>query len=144
MGPQLYRCGNAISKFRNPVEEFELQWGCNFIVAGICHVTACLPPYLQKRCFNGAATSLLRKYNILTTAGMAEMGLQWGRSFIVAEIPSFPAWSPGWSPRFNGAATLSLRKLPDHRYAVHLVPLASMGPQLYRCGNRPDAIRNPG
>ena len=37
---------------------------------------------------------------------------------------------------FNGAATLSLRKLSTghhHRYACHN---ASMGPQLYRCGNQ--------
>ena len=37
--------------------------------------------------------------------------------------------------RFNGAATLSLRKLIDRVGAAPQEGNASMGPQLYRCGN---------
>ena len=85
--------------------------------------------------------------------------LQWGRNFIVAETRcSGPSNSPAVR-RFNGAATLSLRKQDNsHDLYGRLVPLqwgrnfivaethtytpkdiiqllASMGPQLYRCGN---------
>ena len=59
--------------------------------------------------------------------------LQWGRNFIVAETRPPPGPSP-WGARFNGAATLSLRKLPSPHNAVQ-GRAASMGPQLYRCGN---------
>ena len=109
-----------------------LQWGRNFIVAETIHIT----------------------YHIL---GMSE--LQWGRNFIVAETTSrCPTCSSAWT-RFNGAATLSLRKhcvwWSERRKSPRLqwgrnfivaetIPYvasvppggnASMGPQLYRCGN---------
>ena len=84
--------------------------------------------------------------------------LQWGRNFIVAE--TYRTCTPtSQQPRFNGAATLSLRKLREP-HAPHVVTVygfngaatlslrklatldsllgggvASMGPQLYRCGN---------
>ena len=90
--------------------------------------------------------------------------LQWGRNFIVAETRPTPARWWWWSRRFNGAATLSLRKRlhdPDwyrkqdslqwgRNFIVaetgHLHELAdrdvaaSMGPQLYRCGNSPPQV----
>ena len=42
--------------------------------------------------------------------------------------------------RFNGAATLSLRKSDDVQGRQRHGSLASMGPQLYRCGNEPRDI----
>ena len=108
MGPQLYRCGNAIG-----------------------HATVVEPSVG----FNGAATLSLRKRSRPSTGAalgrVASMGpqlyccgnmkyrlflqlkgqLQWGRNFIVAEIHMGRHW-----------------RHSDHD--------ASMGPQLYRCGNQ--------
>ena len=112
-----------------------LQWGRNFIVAEIENANSCRLPWLTS--------------------------LQWGRNFIVAEIhPPHERHEGQWvasmgpqlyrcgntarqSPRstrasrFNGAATLSLRKCPAAQRHAFGLQLASMGPQLYRCGNSP-------
>ena len=64
------------------------------------------------------------------------IGLQWGRNFIVAEIPNRAANRMSSRCRFNGAATLSLRKYRGTRGERGDLPQASMGPQLYRCGNQ--------
>ena len=93
MEPQLYRCGNYEVGEGHPAYPFVLQWGRNFIVAEI-----------------------LRAFQALFD--MEE--LQWGRNFIVAEIlrgQDLHLYQPSC---FNGAATLSLQKLPDHRYACIL------------------------
>ena len=156
MGPQLYRCGNprttrtttsTITCFNgaatlslrkqtlsilHSLHSTGLQWGRNFIVAEIhSHAagrlgadTASMGPQLY-RCgnisahsepsgppagFNGAATLSLRKSLMYISCIYNRFQLQWGRNFIVAEIP--PGLAPGG------------RRRP-----------ASMGPQLYRCGN---------
>ena len=132
MGPQLYRCGNCSRKISCTVESASLQWGRNFIVA---------------------ETRLLSPRNCLIPS------LQWGRNFIVAEtndiaapnscsISSFNGAATlslrkprprrrrsALSSSFNGAATLSLRKRVGLVYLLDQISLASMGPQLYRCGN---------
>ena len=86
-----------------------LQWGRNFIVAEI--YTKGFDKYLRQ-------------------------ALQWGRNFIVAEMSSSLRMQPAAPPRFNGAATLSLRKSGWWGNWLSLLK-ASMGPQLYRCGNNP-------
>ena len=137
MGPQLYRCGNGQMNSGAARAQVRLQWGRNFIVAEIHS--------------QGFGTGVLTV-------------LQWGRNFIVAEI-TFPPRRPiPGTSRFNGAATLSLRKF-DALYMCkwfhgglqwgrnfivaemrHIAPilqallLASMGPQLYRCGNLPTMV----
>ena len=83
MGPQLYRCGNIISSSHSAISHFSLQWGRNFIVAEI-----------------GLIPLILRQTTML----------QWGRNFIVAEIRTPHNAKPHHEKRFNGAATLSLRK----------------------------------
>ena len=107
MGPQLYRCGN-LRGFFNPIST--LVDGFN----GAATLS------LRKRdrscgslgtsaCFNGAATLSLRKRAARWIWAHSPV-LQWGRNFIVAET-------------------------------IHITPIhyhcrfASMGPQLYRCGN---------
>ena len=131
MGPQLYRCGNSRNPSCAPQSSKSLQWGRNFIVAEIRLANtsfaavwnASMGPQLyrcgngvpdpvwdqEKRCFNGAATLSLRKF------------------YNRGHTPYDPA-------SFNGAATLSLRKCPG-KHRAQIVALASMGPQLYRCGN---------
>ena len=64
--------------------------------------------------FNGAATLSLRKYRYACWIKPATPWLQWSRNFIVAEIP--------------------IRLLDQTSHTM-----ASMEPQLYRCGNQ-DAI----
>ena len=85
-----------------------LQWGRNFIVAETYWYRHSLSP--QYRRFNGAATLSLRKLIAEGTMACIE-------------------------PRFNGAATLSLRKLQEASGSGRRAYAASMGPQLYRCGN---------
>ena len=135
-----------------------LQWGRNFIVAEIRHAhgictpagNASMGPQLY-RCrnmpttishhdvrplrFNGAATLSLRKLPPFFIICMELDTLQWGRNFIVAEIYQWLSTYRWQWHSFNGAATLSLRKL--HFLFINKINhlIASMGPQLYRCGN---------
>ena len=107
MGPQLYRCGNPAQSMPWYGKITALQWGRNFIVAEISPYTS-KTQHISR--FNGAATLSLRKFKTATVATPATGMLQWGRNFIVAEI------------------YLS-------RLSNSINTLASMGPQLYRCGN---------
>ena len=108
MGPQLYRCGNAGG------------------------MMTCFPPC---SCFNGAATLSLRKCEAyLLRSGGTEL-LQWGRNFIVAEISTFLAesWEDAllqWGRNFIVAEICTVHEMHG------LIRDASMGPQLYRCGNQ--------
>ena len=85
-----------------------LQWGRNFIVAEIglswmgflCSSVASMGPQLY-RCGNYRRT----RRGVATSSE-----LQWGRNFIVAEMPRRWSRRPCRRRRFNGAATLSLRK----------------------------------
>ena len=109
MGPQLYRCGNLKKRGINSYMSNLLQWGRNFIVAETRGRSRSRWP--SSSCFNGAATLSLRK---LCTG--ARQPIKSRR-------------------RFNGAATLSLRKLGTGPRCTRGCRHASMGPQLYRCGN---------
>ena len=110
-----------------------LQWGRNFIVAETPvrasepehNQIASMGPQLYRcgnrtcrcrvplpaRCFNGATTLSLRKLAVLVVKYRQYAKLQWGRNFIVAETT-----------------------LPNPTRALN--QRASMGPQLYRCGNQ--------
>ena len=156
MGPQLYRCGNANRCLRtcrrspgfngaatlslrkreagegNPAWPFVLQWGRNFIVAEIGwprHTAARSPTS-----FNGAATLSLRKCENDTIDTDSITLLQWGRNFIVAEmyynaVHGAMAWALQWGRNFIVA------EIQDGRIPGVPHSQASMGPQLYRCGN---------
>ena len=162
MGPQLYRCGNSERQSTAP-QRVMLQWGRNFIVAETSTMA-----------LEATTTSLLQwgRNFIVAETGTLILGntsfdcrLQWGRNFIVAETRHNPRslrrlviasmgpqlYRCGNLPpptrsmygiiRFNGAATLSLRKLAFSA-DVRRTFLASMGPQLYRCGNTPTSMRS--
>ena len=179
MGPQLYRCGNLPQD--NPIRRVTLlQWGRNFIVAEIlpyftrskfvwalqwgrnfivAEIWQCRHhQWFRCRSFNGAATLSLRKYvkeytfkpssigfngaatlSLRKCAGQAirptgGCTLQWGRNFIVAEIGE-RCQGPGSCRTASMGPQLyrcgNLPPQPAYFYAVD----ASMGPQLYRCGN---------
>ena len=116
MGPQLYRCGNLDYTEEAQRDPYTLQWGRNFIVAE----TRCPAPRSTGRSsFNVAATLSLRKPFHQMHHPVNGLPLQWGRNFIVAET-----W---W-------VTTGRR---------HDIP-ASMGPQLYRCGNSPPRTATSG
>ena len=132
MGPQLYRCGNVDADGPPWPHIWLLQWGRNFIVAetwtarstaigagtsfiGAATLSLRKPaaPSIRhsvKRRFNGAATLSLRKLTSFLIGSYGLDVLQWGRNFIVAETGG------------------------RHR-RLHQGTGASMGPQLYRCGN---------
>ena len=130
MEPQLYRCGNLVSD----------------------------PKVGAMTCFNGAATLSLRKfdpglmqelYDWALQWGrnfiVAEMGggvysnrftfvLQWGRNFIVAEINQRTSERSG-NPQLQWGRNFIVAEIRSRPYAGTLRLGASMGPQLYRCGN---------
>ena len=109
--------------------------------------------------FNGAATLSLRKCEEFQQQTSTYKALQWGRSFIVAEMRPRTRRPQRTSSGFNGAATLSLRKcrggshgpffplplqwgrnfivaeISRSSFSVDVNCRASMGPQLYHCGN---------
>ena len=155
MGPQLYRCGNVPGELPHLGRTAVLQWGRNFIVAempadqhggrvehqlqrGRNFIVAEIS-YRTRVCvmelrLQWGRNFIVAEISYRTRVCVMELRLQWGRNFIVAEISYRTASFAG--PRsFNGAATLSLRKY-SYLPAPSL-PLtgASMGPQLYRCGN---------
>ena len=112
MEPQLYRCGNeswpsaregTVSGFNGAATLSLRKFGARSRAGG---------PHDPG--FNGAATLSLRKSAVHRSRRTAEgVWLQWSRNFIVAEIRTgsrVPA-KRGSIPCFNGAATLSLRKL---------------------------------
>ena len=90
---------------------------------------------IRIQCFNGAATLSLRKLPLELCHLTLTLELQWGRNFIVAETGCLPDLCRCHAPGFNGAATLSLRKWRPAQNACLSLSCASMGPQLYRCGN---------
>ena len=93
MGPQLYRCGNDGRRHE-----------------GDHRLDASMGPQLY-RCGNAS--------QLQPEPGRA-CALQWGRNFIVAETaPPLQSCSPPWQ-RFNGAATLSLRKQSGPSDALQL------------------------
>ena len=109
MGPQLYRCGNGKS------------------IRGIAPPDfASMGPQLY-RCGNA---------KVPLTLPTASFLLQWGRNFIVAEISRRARRRCSRMRCFNGAATLSLRKSVRAAFSRDKSQFASMGPQLYRCGNK--------
>ena len=132
MGPQLYRCGNGEPP-RLPLNAFigfngaatlslrkflgalrSASSASSFNGAATLSLRKCQTrpdTSLRQCCFNGAATLSLRKLESKHFAVCGKCGLQWGRNFIVAEI-----------------------FLLGFRHFFHVV--ASMGPQLYRCGNK--------
>ena len=119
-----------------PSKWVTLQWGRNFIVAEMR--LRALRVRFSVQGFNGAATLSLRKCtaserhsphtSMRRFNGAATLSLRKSTSRNYSTLAK--------SPSFNGAATLSLRKCTifstkDRQPSV----LASMGPQLYRCGN---------
>ena len=116
-----------------------LQWGRNFAVAET-RIIHRVDQLLSER-FNGAATLQLRKHDARIDRCYDYGGLQWGRNFAVAETWYLMAYAYTMIPasmgpqlcscgngewekanvsgkcRFNGAATLQLRKLPQYGHA---------------------------
>ena len=133
MGPQLYRCGNITNSNDFGIRIHTASMGPQLYRCGnpdlelktVSAIEASMGPQLY-RCGNPGIGADTEK----TLAK-----LQWGRNFIVAEILLLASAAPGSLVRFNGAATLSLRKYAGYGQPITQIE-ASMGPQLYRCGNR--------
>ena len=180
MGPQLYRCGNSDTTDMEITAVTKLQWGRNFIVAETQYRE--YNNHYRNICFNGAATLSLRKLVVDIESHAESQQLQWGRNFIVAETYHIFQYTPSshplqWGRNFIVAETtctiiiyntmctlqwgrnfIVAETYATHPAAKHPTPLqwgrnfivaeteprphlplnlhyASMGPQLYRCGN---------
>ena len=142
MGPQLYRCGNWPLIDVTATVLHTLQWGRNFIVAEMSVEAKYRSDDIKLQWGRNFIVAEIRNYLICLYYPFSV--LQWGRNFIVAEIGQSVRPITCRESCFNGAATLSLRKYADVLDGLRLHLIASMGPQLYRCGNggrRPHPLR---
>ena len=108
MGPRLFRRGNRKRKITSWPQSM-LQWG---------HVFSDVE--IQFRELSGEKTSLL----------------QWGHVFSDVEIIGFLTRSRMRLRRFNGATSFQTWKLETKKPSCLVIVIASMGPRLFRRGNR--------
>ena len=158
MGPQLQRCGRG----DNGCDAFAAFPGFNGAATSALRKEASpLPAGDEAGGFNGAATSALRKGVIPDWGGRRQNGFN-GAATSALRKGADPAASSAQGRSFNGAATSALRKAPvmasseagkaslqwGRNFSVaegraasrdgEGKRVASMGPQLQRCG-RPRA-----
>ena len=156
MGPQLYRCGNQslIDGLETP--HTLLQWGRNFIVAEM--------PILAAMGLGGLSLQWGRNFIVAEIRGfktrsfeavLASMGpqlyrcgnqeiakdqdiikalLQWGRNFIVAEIGMTKKFTCKGC-KLQWGRNFIVAEIYQFLFRTYRNLSASMGPQLYRCGN---------
>ena len=158
MGPQLYRCGNPAGSPPWVIpREVMLQWGRNFIVAETTYTSPSAPSpntlqwgrnfIVAETCFsnlgfekNASASMGPQLYRCGNLAFGASTVFEWlgfngAATLSLRKRPWGRRRRPRVSARFNGAATLSLRKRDSYVDCRLGSQYASMGPQLYRCGN---------
>ena len=138
MGPQLYRCGNLRKPYRKKGGAMA-SMGPQLYRCGNWRPRA--PRGGASRCFNGAATLSLRKYLTSTAGSLLVQWLQWGRNFIVAEMRLDPLEIVD-IPHASMGPQLYRCGNGDDGDDVSSLGAASMGPQLYRCGNKRVSAKN--
>ena len=133
MGPQLYRCGNGRTghKRHETVSGFN---GAATLSLRKSHADS-QPVRLTAARFNGAATLSLRKCPNMADRPKAKPWLQWGRNFIVAEISQRATMSKVRSVKLQWGRNFIVAEMITAYLAGNQKQDASMGPQLYRCGN---------
>ena len=159
MGPQLVRCGMS-DKVNGIDTRLHASMGPQLVRCGMYGLQRTFCPLTL--CFNGAATCSLRNAALRSRDDIGIGPLQWGRNLFVAECGQHydrRLLASG----FNGAATCSLRNVEKATVGVEkatllqwgrnlfvaeclapqrngkVVAVASMGPQLVRCGMCPPA-----
>src|SRR5579875_396967 len=112
MGPHVFACGNGTYKANEKILTLTLQWGRTFLRAeirwrveernaGFCasmgpHVFACgnvaatIRAIVSRGRFNGAARFCVRKSRLRPLHPVQDAALQWGRTFLRAEISPKP------------------------------------------------------
>ena len=133
MGPQLYRCGNKAKD--------NIRWHTNPCFNGAATLSLRKRQVWRSGCpryrrFNGAATLSLRKPIQRRSCRTGPCRLQWGRNFIVAETRVCmslvsSSFSASMGPQLYRCGNKNKGDRGFNRV------FASMGPQLYRCGNAP-------
>ena len=156
MGPQLYRCGNAFIMTAGKQLIVRLQWGRNFIVAEITELTDYQHRFIKLqwgrnfivaeiRDCRGTEPGALRasmgpqlyrcgNYVPTTQTYSWYVRLQWGRNFIVAEM-LYSVLSKCQAPMLQWGRNFIVAEISTISARYAKVKHASMGPQLYRCGN---------
>ena len=133
MGPQLYRCGNE------PWRNYRIACTQRFNGAATLSLRKCLDAsvrFVKIWSFNGAATLSLRKFERPMSVSASRMLLQWGRNFIVAEIQDL-AGGRRLAKKLQWGRNFIVAEMFRYFVVCSKQVLASMGPQLYRCGNSP-------
>ena len=156
MGPQLVRCGKDGGGAADADDVPLLQWGRNLFVAeralpgggGAGRGAASMGPQLV-RCgkratwwsstrpttrFNGAATCSLRKGADRFVSTIRNVKLQWGRNLFVAESDLARLLVDVAGVASMGPQLVRCGKTPGGTVGIGKQPVASMGPQLVRCG----------
>ncbi len=131
MGPQLYRCGDMIST-KGP--RYFMSCFNGAATLSLRRRWSWTDSAPQRISFNGAATLSLRRHGCSCEGCSASRALQWGRNFIVAETAPYTTrfllrFLLQWGRNFIVAETLICWNRRSRRGQ------ASMGPQLYRCGD---------
>ena len=85
--------------------------------------------------FNGAATLSLRKFCVPVPSMMTIAMLQWGRNFIVAEIRELWFIHGECRTELQWGRNFIVAEMRPNGFKLKAAKPASMGPQLYRCGN---------
>src|SRR5579875_225257 len=88
------------------------------------------------RGFNGAARFCVRKFDLHRPLGLTDFQLQWGRTFLRAEIEEMIYQAYREAGGFNGAARFCVRKSCGAAERKGEGVYASMGPHVFACGNR--------
>ena len=139
MGPQLYRCGNLDISLMQELYDWALQWGRNFIVAEILPSRYIIHAAFQ---LQWGRNFIVAEISINVRLSGISRKLQWGRNFIVAEMRvlkrdgSLVIVMLQWGRNFIVAEIGMIVEL------VGGVTTASMGPQLYRCGNNGHSLED--
>jgi len=90
-------------------------------------------------CFNGAAAFQLRKYGARFNMPWSTKWLQWGRSFSAAEIRA-SIREDSQKEALQWGRSFSAAEMQARSGAIRAGGKASMGPQLFSCGNRSMAL----
>ena len=131
MGPQLYRCGNTHRRHHRRNRSRASMGPQLYRCGNSARSAACSS---GSACFNGAATLSLRKREPGGSPRVRHPRFN-GAATLSLRKPTCLLVGLSCANSFNGAATLSLRKPAAAMRRMPISTPASMGPQLYRCGN---------
>ena len=132
MGPQLYRCGNLGEIHHRRRVPRDASMGPQLYRCGNCHAPRWPSTWRIK--LQWGRNFIVAETWCVPCTDIGILLLQWGRNFIVAETRRGPAAPAGHKMASMGPQLYRCGNVPKH-CLLYSLQTASMGPQLYRCGN---------